>query len=350
MSRSREAISRQLRPEFLVKDLGGLLLYYPGREVAQRVPRAWLRAAARAGGAIVGRLGVEDMRAELRAIHRDRPMPRDEEAILRDAVELAMFNELEVLRYPSLDARSIDETCRVEGREHLDAALAQGKGAIVLIGHLGANQVVMPALGHRGYRMSQLSAPPPAWAEILRDSRTTPAWERVLARRWELEQRLPVTHINVFRFLRPAFECVRRNEVLGLAFDGGGGDAFVEIELLGRRARVSAQPARLWQKTGATLLPTSVDRGVGESLHRVRIHPPLPWQGTAEASLQAYARIFEGWAWAAPEQYLHFLAMRRRVRGTDVAPFFDDYPPAPGALSRDEAAERLRRAGAAREP
>lgn len=174
MSRSREAISRQLRPEFLVKDLGGLLLYYPGREVAQRVPRAWLRAAARAGGAIVGRLGVEDMRAELRAIHRDRPMPRDEEAILRDAVELAMFNELEVLRYPSLDARSIDETCRVEGREHLDAALAQGKGAIVLIGHLGANQVVMPALGHRGYRMSQLSAPPPAW----RRSSATPARRR----------------------------------------------------------------------------------------------------------------------------------------------------------------------------
>jgi hypothetical protein len=50
-----------------------------------------------------------------------------------------------------------------------------------------------------------------------------------------------------------------------------------------------------------------------------------------------------------PEQYLHFLAMRRRVRATDVMPFFTDYPPAEGQLSAEEAETRLERAGEWRE-
>ena len=219
----------------------------------------------------------------------------------------------------------------------------------MLIAHFGANQMVMPALGHSGYRMNQLSAPPPVWAEILRETRTTPLWRKILARRWELEKRLPVRHINVFRFLRPAFDALARNEVLGLAFDGGGGKKWVEVDFLGRRANLSVQPAQIWRKTGAVLLPTYVLRAPGEARHRVVVTEALPWPGTVEASLQAVATRVEGWVRRWPEQYLHFLAMRRRVRGTDVAPLFTDYPPAVGQLSAAEAEERLARAGAWRE-
>ena len=137
--------------------------------------------------------------------------------------------------------------------------------------------MIMPALGHLGYPMHQLSAPPPVWAEILRDTRTNPLWERMLQRRWELEKRLPVTHINVFRFLRPAFEALRANEVLGLAFDGGGGKGWTQVNLLGRTANVSTQPIQLWRKTGAAVLPTAVIRVRGESRHRVVITEPLTW-------------------------------------------------------------------------
>jgi len=334
-----------MKPSLLVKDLGGLFLYYPGQALMGKVPRAGLRATARVGAGVVRRLGHDDMRDELRRIYAGREMPRSEDSILADAYRLTMFNELEVLRYPDLDPRTIGDTCVVEGREHLDAARAQGKGAIVLIGHFGANQMIMPALGHMGYPMNQLSAPPPVWAEILRETRTTPLWRKILARRWELEKRLPVTHINVFRFLRPAFECLGRNEVLGLAFDGGGGKKWVEVDFLGRRANLSVQPAQIWKKTGAALLPTYVIRAPGEARHRVVITEALPWQGTVERSLQAFVDRFQAWVWQHPEQYLHFLAMRRRVRATDVIPLFQDYPPAEGQLSPDAAEERLKRAG-----
>lgn len=338
----------------LVKDLGGLLFYYPGQALVARAPRRWLHPVSAAGGDLVrwlARNGAE-MRDELRRLFGDRPLPRPEDEIIRDAYREAMFNEIEVLRYPNLDPSTIATTCAIEGREHLDAALARGRGAIVLIGHFGANQMIMPALGHHGYPMNQLSAPPTVWADILRDTRTTPLWEKVLARRWQLEKRLPVRHINVFKFLRPAFECLARNEVLGLAFDGGGGHGWTQVRLLARTANVSTQPVQLWRKSGAALLPTFVIRAPGQLRHRVVIEPPLKWRSHPDRTeenrlnMQAIVDRFARQVAQRPDHYLQFMLMRRRVRGTDVRPFFTDYPPIEGALSPDEAEARLKAAGA----
>ena len=341
-------------PVLLAKDLGGLTLYYPGQAVIARAPRRLLRPLSTLGAGLMRRISaadVEEMRAELRLLFADRPLPRPEARILREAYQQAMFNEIEVLRYPHLSPQTIDEVCVIEGREHLDRALSRGRGAIVLIGHFGANQMIMPALGHKGYPMHQLSAPPPVWADILRETRTTPLWEKVLARRWALEQRLPVQHINVFRFLRPAFAALKGNGVLGLAFDGGGGRSWAQVQLMGRTANISTQPAQLWRKTGAALLPTVVLRPAGRQRHRVVIGAPLTWQEHPDRdeairiNLQAFVDTFAGWVARYPEHYLQFLRMRRRVRTTDVRPFFTDYPPAPGALTAEEAEARLKAAG-----
>ncbi len=344
----------RLSPQLFVKDLGGLGLYYPGAWALNRLPRRGLSAAARLGASAVRRLEIHDaseVRQELRLLFGDQPLPASEEVILKEALRLAMFNELEVLRYPWLNPRSIDGVCEIEGRQHLDAALQRGKGAIVLIGHFGANQMIMPALGHKGYAMNQLSAPPTVWADILRETRTTPLWEKVLERRWQLEQRLPVQHINVFKFLRPAYECLQRNEVLGLAFDGGGGTRWTELQLLARTANISVQPAQLWRTSGAALLPTVVVRQTGTLRHRIIIEPPLQWQPRKnrmqafQVNMQAFADRFGTWVARYPDHYLHFMLMRRRVRGTDVMPFFDDYPPAEDGMDSEQAQQRLREAG-----
>lgn len=333
-------------PVLLLKDLAGLGLYYPGAYALNHIPRTTLDGIARVGAGVVRRMGSAEMRDELKRIYVCREMPRSEDEILRDAFRLTMYNELEVLRYPYLNPNTIGEVCEIVGREHLDKALAKGKGAIVLIGHFGANQMIMPALGHVGYTMSQLSAPPPVWAEILKETRTTPLWKKTLERRWQMEKLLPVQHINVFRFLRPAFDCLHRNEVLGLAFDGGGGQKWETVDFLGRRANFSVQPVQIWKKTGAALLPTYVLRMPGEARHKVIIGEELPWQGSPKASLQAIAKAFETSIWRYPEHYLHFLQMRRRVRGTDVFPMFDDYPPVEGGgMSAEQADEHLKKAG-----
>ena len=62
-----------MKPSLLVKDLGGLALYYPGQAVVGRVPRGALIGAARVGGGIVRRMGHDDMRDELARIFAGRP-------------------------------------------------------------------------------------------------------------------------------------------------------------------------------------------------------------------------------------------------------------------------------------
>ena len=346
---------RPNRGVLFAKDLGGLALYYPGQALLARLPRPLLRQAARIGGDAVRALSddLEEALEELRLLFGDRPLPKEASEILRDAWRINMFNELEVLRYPHYSPEEMDAVCEVTGLHYLDAALSKGKGAIVLIGHLGANQMIMPALGHKGYAMNQLSAPPPVWADLLKDTRATPLWRKVLERRWELEKRLPVQHINVFKFLRPAYDCLLRNEVLGLAFDGGGGRRWTQVDLLNRRANVSTQPLQLAAKTGAAILPTRVLRHHGSHRHTVEIHPPLKLKKRKKreegyrVNMQAFADVFSTWLEDNPAEYLHFMLLRRRVRGSDVMPFFEDYPPLPGQMSSEDARELLRRAGAA---
>ncbi len=336
-----------------VKDLGGLAIYYPGQAAISRLPRVGLERASRVGGDLVRGAAQQDVavaREELLKLFGARALPRPIAAIVRDAWRQSMFNELEVLRYPHLNPDTIDEVCVIEGREHLDAALEKGKGAVILIGHFGANQMIMPALGHKGYPMNQLSAPPPVWADILRETRTTKLWEKVLDRRWELEQRLPVQHINVFKFLRPAFECLQNNEVLGLAFDGGGGKKWTQVDFMARRCNLSTQPVQLVRRTGAALLPTLVVREPGERRHRVIITPALEYEKRRNrdeemrVNMQAFVDVFAEWVAHYPEHYVNFLLLRYKVRGSDVMPFFDDYPAIEGQMSAEEAQAHLREA------
>ncbi len=318
----------------LVRDALSLALYGAAPIVA-RLPAAALDPLAR-GAARFGDDG--EMLEELAALFGDRPLPVGE--VASEARALAIRNELEVLRYGSLDARTIDGMCVLEGREHLDAALARGKGAIVATAHFGAHQIVMPALGYRGYAMHQLSAPPPVWGEI---SPVYSLRRHVLRRRWALEQTLPVTHVNVFRFLRPAFRCLADNGVLGLAFDGGGGAAWTQVGFLARRMNVSSAPVELWHRSGAALLTAVVVRPPGAARHRVVLEP---FDGeTAQHLADRFAR----WVLRHPSHYLPFVMLRKRVRGTDLVPFFEGWPVARDALSPVEARERLRRAGDWRE-
>jgi KDO2-lipid IV(A) lauroyltransferase len=304
------------------------LALYGAEPIVRKVPRKALDVLARAAA-----FPEREAAAELAALFGDRPMPVGD--LAREARALAIRNELEVLQYRSLDARSIDRVCVLEGRRHLDQALARGRGVVVATAHFGAHQLVMPALGHRGYALHQLSAPPPVWGEL---TRVSPLRRAVLRRRWALEQTLPVTHVNALGFLRPAFEALSKGGVLGLAFDGGGGTEWTRVDFLARRMHLAAAPLELWRRSGAALLTAIVVRPRGAARHRVVIEP---FPGSSPQDL---ADWLAAWVLRHPAHYLPFVLFRKRVRGTDLVPFFEGWPAGPTALAPGEARERLRRA------
>ena len=335
-----------MKAKWLLGDAVGVLSYMLGPKALAPLTRTqFLRLTH-----VIAQLRMSSQQAEqlaeLQALFPERPASFYLN-IQKESARQRVLNELEVLRYPLLNSHNIHEICDVLGQNHLDAALQKGRGAILMIGHFGANQMIMPALGHRGYVIHQLSAPPTVWADILPE-RANPLWRRKLELRWKLEQSLPVQHINVFKFLRPAFACLKANAVLGLAFDGGGGTEWLNIPFLGRQMNLSAQSFQLWQKTKTTLLPTVVLRQSEQQRHQIIISPPLEWEDAPKPILHNATRFverFSGWVQQFPCHYLPFLQMRRQVRMTDVQPFFDDYPEHPEALSPEAAQQRLREAG-----
>jgi lauroyl/myristoyl acyltransferase len=317
-----------------MKDLGGLALYQVGPRVVPNLSRLQQLVVAEQLGDALWRASREDaalMEEELNATLGDEPFDQPASAIVREAFRLRMFNELEVLNYPRLNARTVQQMVFVENGEHLNTALARGRGAIIMIGHFGANQLIMPAFGHQ-HTMHQLSAPPTAWSDIRTDGRANARFARVQKLRWQLEQRLPAQHIDVFGFLRPAYRALARNELVGLAFDGGGGSRFVPMRVGRRLANISTQPWQLARTTGAAVVPAAVVRIQRQQLHRVYLGKPIfvPQTDDRDADLAAavssYSDWFTKWLRRRPEHYLPYLLLRRRVRSSDTRPFFDDYP------------------------
>jgi lauroyl/myristoyl acyltransferase len=58
---------------------------------------------------------------------------------------------IDLWRLPSLRAGELDALVGVEGREHLDAAVAMGRGVIVVTGHLGPYELGGAWLAQQGY-------------------------------------------------------------------------------------------------------------------------------------------------------------------------------------------------------
>jgi len=260
---------------------------------------------------------------------------------VRDAFRILVCNEIEVLLFPVLDPRNISRFVRVSGIENLEKGLSAGKGVLLLFGHFGANQMIMPAIGHRGYKMSQLSAPPTVWQEKLPNKKFTAMGSKALDLRWAHEQALPVTHINIFGSLRQAFECLKRNEILGVAMDGGGGANRLTAEMLGRRAAFSNGSVQLAMRTGCAVLPAFMVREQ-DGPSRLIIEAPVnvvSREENADAetrNLQAFVQRFEHYVRQYPSHYLPFLALRRFMAEQGDDPLFPGDVAGARPISRQE--------------
>jgi KDO2-lipid IV(A) lauroyltransferase len=234
--------------------------------------------------------------------------------------------ELEVLVFPVLNKENISSYVTCTGLEHLDKALVQGRGAMLLFGHFGANQIVMPAIGYSGYKMCQLSAPATVWKEVLPNREFSPLEERMMQERWKHELSLPVRHINIFGSLKEAFRCLQRNEVLGVAIDGGGGKERIALDFLGRRALFSPGAVDMARRTGCAVLPTFVVRD-SNGRNTMIIEPSLDMSQDGvggefiQRNMQLFVKRLEDYVLRRPDLYVNFLALRSFMAENGDTPF-----------------------------
>ena len=309
--------------------------WYPWRRLVQALPHPARLQAGRFLGTLYYWTSPAWRRlaqTELRACFRGRPAPHPLTRLSLWAAQQYCQAQLELFTYPCLTPRDMEDYFPLEGREHLDAARNSGRGVMILLSHLGANQMIMPALGFRGYRVNQISRAAQAENDEYQGRHLSPLFRKIINLQRAYEESLPARHIDVSSGLRQVFRKLKANEIVALAGDGRYGTEWTPHTFLGRPATFSPGPWLIAHRTGALLLPTFVLRPRHGSNYQVIIESPLtlPYGSDAEtflqAGLEAYVHRLETYFYQYPWQYVPFLYLARRYTQRRVNQFFQDYP------------------------
>ena len=270
-------------------------------KLVRRLPEPVAYGLGRAGGRAFYRLDAgrrQALRANLRHVLGRAVTPAELEAVVRRGFATYGRYWVEAFRLEDLPAAEIRRRLTLEGREHLDAAVAAGRGTIFASPHLGNWDAGGAWLAASGY---------PATAVVER-LRPAELYERFAAYRRGLGlELLPLDDGS--ETMRGVLRALRAGRVVGLVCDrdltGGG----LPVRLFGAATVMPGGPASLALRTGATLLPCAVyqDRRRGH-WHAV-IRPPLRPEpsGDSRADVQALtqrlADEFERLIARAPDQW-----------------------------------------------
>jgi KDO2-lipid IV(A) lauroyltransferase len=211
----------------------------------------------------------------------------------------------EILRMPSWDGDEIDRRVELRGISYLDAALARGRGVICVTAHYGNWELMAARVVRAGYPLTV----------IVRDSRDPGI--RALIRRIRDHGGYRAISREGPQALRPALECLRRNELLGILLDRNKGSGGVYVDFFGHPAATATGPAVLARRTGASIIPV-FDHRLPDNTHRVEFLPPVKVEAggdseCADREVTAHlTRIIEARIRADPEQWFWIYDRWRR--------------------------------------
>jgi KDO2-lipid IV(A) lauroyltransferase len=201
----------------------------------------------------------------------------------------------DLFRLHRLSIDEIRDMTRLEGRQHLDQALARGKGVIVISAHLG--------------NVDLLGQLPVAYGVPL----TAPIQHIQPERLFQYTLKLRMSHgvrmLPADGPLMGMYRALRRGEIIALPCDRGIADNTRQIDFFGEPARLPAGPVRVALRTGAPLIPAFGLRLPDETF-LVRIEPELELAQTGdpeadvEAGMAQIVAVLERYISEHPDQWL----------------------------------------------
>jgi KDO2-lipid IV(A) lauroyltransferase len=194
-----------------------------------------------------------------------------------------------------------------EGAQHVDEALAQGRGVVFLSPHLGCFEIVGPAYAQRyaqAHPVTVLFRPPrqPWLRSLVKSARNRPGL-----------QTAPTTLGGVKQMIK----ALKKGECVGLLPDQVPPEGLgVWVPFFGRDAYTMTLAARLAQQTGAAIVLTWGERLAWGRGYRVHFEPflkSLPTNGAQAAAL--INQEMEALIRLCPQQYLWAYARYKPPRG-----------------------------------
>ena len=146
----------------------------------------------------------------------------------------------EFFRLPHLTRAELLSSVEVEGREHLERAVARGRGVILCSTHLGNWELAAVVLAHWGYTLH-------AVAGVQLSRWLTPAVR-------EAKAELAIHTVAPEDGFRKLLRALEHNDLVALMVDGDVYSHGAPVEFFGRETRWPSGPGVLAQRTGAQII------------------------------------------------------------------------------------------------
>lgn len=174
---------------------------------------------------------------------------------------LTMF-AVEALRLPDLTRERVDQLIEIRGQEILDAALAQGRGVIVVSAHMGNFDYLGCIHALRGVPANV----------VYKDIHWRQAHDFFFAER----RRTGVNVIPPKGSERQILRALRQNQVVAFVIDQHmPRHRGVACTFFGRYASTTPAPALFAMKTGAVVVPALIRRVGNSGRHVSEFYPPM---------------------------------------------------------------------------
>jgi KDO2-lipid IV(A) lauroyltransferase len=194
------------------------------------------------------------------AVMMPRATRRERVQVVRRMMRSYNRMMFEFFRLPHLTRKDLLHSVEVTGREHLEQAVARGRGVVLTCTHIGNWELAAVVLAHWGYAVHAV-----AGVQLNR-------WLGPAVRETKLELAIhTVAPEDGFRKLLRALE---HNDLVALMVDGDIYSHGVPVEFFGREMRFPAGPGVLAQRTGALIICGYCER-LEPGRFRIVIEPAL---------------------------------------------------------------------------
>lgn len=219
----------------------------------------------------------------LRAVLGDELGEREAKRVTRDIFRIRTCEIIDLMLLRGR-ARGMKKLVEIRGREHLDAALADGKGALLCGAHFGSYMSGFSLLHASGIPVTSIGRwwwkYPPGGSSAVRRM-----WDWVYARRVLRYRQRPSIEPwpGRVQVALQAAAALRGNEAVTILSDAPPLDAemprAVEVPFLGGRVKFLSGVVDLARLTGAPILMVSVYRTAGYRRQVLEISPAVSMEG-----------------------------------------------------------------------
>jgi lauroyl/myristoyl acyltransferase len=252
-----------------------------------------------------------DLASNLRLVLGTQLSTDAAQATVRDWFRLSSCEALDVRRLRGA-ARPLRRLVQIRGREHLEAALAAGKGALLCSAHFGSFDSGFSMLGASGFKVTTIGR----WQH-----KYTAGLSRAERRFWDRVYTRPLQRLRYRPNIEPwagrlevaaqAAAALRANEVVTISIDvpplGRDRARAIEVPFLGGHARLLPGVVTLAKLTGAPVLMCFLHRSADYCHQVLQISAPVPVDVEAATAFERCAAEVSAAITASPAHW-HYLA------------------------------------------